>query len=783
MVQVSYPGVYIQEVPSGVRAITGVSTSIGAFFGRSNRGPINRAVRIQSRSDFAREFGSGHRSSDLAASVAKFFDNGGQDCYVVRLAHGAAAAQVTLRNLDGDDVLVATARDQGAWGNGIRLEVDYNTASSDESFNLHVVNFEGDREVARETHQALNMDPTSARFAPDFVTQSSRLITLAAGATTASTVNGFSESRRPFSTQGTGPADATTMLNGLVDPGGGGPNARFEINVNDTGWVPINLAADPAAADFTDFNDVATQIEARINAQLPPGETVDVAWRTANQLSVLRVTATNGPSVHIRRASANDFAAPMMLGLEQGGVEVARFSELRPAPTATMFTGELNALAATTQDAIDEITISGRTVSLVDGADHLMQTTGATDPFYEDAIAGTNNGNSDGIREKLNIIAARINALTPDPTGANNFRAEVWGYHLALIPTSGTPNNAATVTTAPTNIGNLFTGNVRRYSLGATGQGTFQVPGQAGDDGTPPEVADYIGDELTKTGFFALDDVDIFNLMILPGDEEIDAAEMRQIVGPASVYCEQRRAFLLIDAPPDWSNNTLFDVDAGKVNALRSLVVKRNSAVFFPRIVYSDRGRIRRMGPSGAIAGVMARTDATRGVWKAPAGVEADLRAVLDLDVRMTDKQNGVMNKLGANALRKFPNGMVSWGARTLDGSDDAPSEWKYIPIRRFALFLEESLFRGTKWIVFEPNDEPLWANIRKNLRAFMMGLFRQGAFQGSTPDQAFYVKCDSETTIANDRNLGIVNIEVGFAPLKPAEFVVIKIQQIAETE
>ena len=166
--------------------------------------------------------------------------------------------------------------------------------------------------------------------------------------------------------------------------------------------------------------------------------------------------------------------------------------------------------------------------------------------------------------------------------------------------------------------------------------------------------------------------------------------------------------------------------------------------------------------------------------WKAPAGTEADLRGVLDVEVNLTDLENGVLNKLGVNCIRKFPVGIVNWGARTLAGSDDLGSEWKYIPIRRLALFLEESLFRGTKWVVFEPNDEPLWAQIRLNINAFMMGLFRQGAFQGTTPDKAFYVKCDSETTTQNDRNLGIVNIEIGFAPLKPAEFVVIKIQQIA---
>jgi phage tail sheath protein FI len=257
---------------------------------------------------------------------------------------------------------------------------------------------------------------------------------------------------------------------------------------------------------------------------------------------------------------------------------------------------------------------------------------------------------------------------------------------------------------------------------------------------------------------------------------------MNQIIGPASVYCQQRRAFLVLDAPSSWTVGGLPVATDADVNNLRALVVKDHSAVFYPRIYgpFGPGSKLTNMGASGLIAGLMARIDSTRGVWKAPAGVEADLRGILDLELSLTDLQNGVLNKLGVNCLRKFPSGIVSWGARTLDGSDDIGSEWKYISIRRTALFIEESLFRGTKWVVFENNDEPLWAKIRLNLNAFMMGLFRQGAFQGSTPDKAFFVKCDAETTTQADRNLGIVNILVGFAPLKPAEFVIIKIQQIA---
>ena len=155
---------------------------------------------------------------------------------------------------------------------------------------------------------------------------------------------------------------------------------------------------------------------------------------------------------------------------------------------------------------------------------------------------------------------------------------------------------------------------------------------------------------------------------------------------------------------------------------------------------------------------------------------------VRELAYKMTDGENGKINPIGVNALRVFPViGHVMWGARTLEGADVLASEWKYIPVRRVALYIEESLYRGTQWVVFEPNDESLWAQIRLNIGTFMQDLFRQGAFQGTSPREAFFVKCDSETTTQSDIDKGIVNIVDGFAPLKPAEFVVIKIQQIAQ--
>jgi phage tail sheath protein FI len=249
------------------------------------------------------------------------------------------------------------------------------------------------------------------------------------------------------------------------------------------------------------------------------------------------------------------------------------------------------------------------------------------------------------------------------------------------------------------------------------------------------------------------------------------------VIAAAVELAEKRRAFYLVDAPV---GKTLTDIATWANGAAQS----RNAAVYFPPVKLADPLddlRLRAVAPSGTLAGVYARTDATRGVWKAPAGTDATLNGVLDLGATLSDAENGLLNPKGVNVLRSFPAyGRVAWGARTMKGNDAQADEYKYVPVRRLALFLEESLYRGTQWVVFEPNDEPLWAQIRLNIGAFLQGLFRQGAFQGRTPREAYFVKCDRETTTQADINLGIVNIVVGFAPLKPAEFVVLKLQQIA---
>lgn len=271
--------------------------------------------------------------------------------------------------------------------------------------------------------------------------------------------------------------------------------------------------------------------------------------------------------------------------------------------------------------------------------------------------------------------------------------------------------------------------------------------------------------------FGLLDRLDTFNLLAVPGETT------PAVVATLQAYCRKRRAFCILDAA---QKATFADMRSGPDGGIRGPDAM-NSALYFPWVNAADpleQGRVRSFPPSGFIAGIYARTDAKRGVWKAPAGTEADLRGATDAAVALDDQESGELNSLAINCIRRSPSGIAVRGSRTLRGADASDSEWKYVSVRRLALFIESSVSCGTRWAVFEPNGEPLWKLVRWNVGIFMDGLFRQGAFQGSAAKDAWFVKCDSETTTQDEIENGVVNIAVGFAPLKPAEFVIIKIRQ-----
>jgi phage tail sheath protein FI len=264
----------------------------------------------------------------------------------------------------------------------------------------------------------------------------------------------------------------------------------------------------------------------------------------------------------------------------------------------------------------------------------------------------------------------------------------------------------------------------------------------------------------------ALDEVRDVNLLCLPSAAPLDPDKGVKAVE----YCENRRAILVLDPDPGWT-----DAEAAAAGLKGPGFAGANTALYFPRL---QGGGGTGIPPSGAIAGVIARSDRERGVWKAPAGDEAEVVGIRGLQVAVGEAMIDQLNPLGVNCLRQDPAGHVLvWGARTLAGND---SEWKYLPVRRTALYIEGSIERGTRWVVFEPNDEPLWTRLRASVEMFLIDLFRQGAFQGAKPEEGFFVKCDRSTMTQADIDAGRVNLLVGFAPLKPAEFVVLRFEMQA---
>lgn len=650
----TFPGVYIEELPSGVRTLTGVATSVAAFIGYTARGLDHRAARIFSFSDFEREFGGLALDSELSYAVRQFYDNGGGEAWVVRVPRaGSLAAGVKLLDAVSGaqkEALEVKALSAGTWANGLRVEVDYDgfPVADTKSFNLTVTDLVG----GATERFSVTMDNTKKNFVETVVNDEANGSKLVSAKVPDNTAG------RPAQT-GTVGADITADLGTLPIPG--------------------NM---------------------KITADLPAGVISGITVKVF-EVGDVRPASVLGLARHLERK------INAALGAVTGGAAV------RCVPSA-----------------------SGKGLRIVADFDQEQL------PSTADAALTITAGDANDIRATLKLDGANI-------------------------------------------------ANVGVYVLGKDRNAFAQKKTNAGTEGTGlPTSADLIGNPAKFTGIHALEKVDLFNILCLPDatraqignpnalDSSVDPL---QIFSDALVYCKKRRAFLLIDPPPE-----VKDVDSAadwKSNDLSALS-DPNAAAYFPRVRLPDPlddFNLRTFAPSGIIAGLYARTDGTRGVWKAPAGTEATLTGVRSLAYLLTDPENGVLNPLAVNCLRTFPvYGNVSWGARTLVGADAQASEWKYVPVRRLALFLEESLYRGTKWAVFEPNDEPLWAQLRLNIGAFMNNLFRQGAFAGRSPREAYLVKCDRETTTQDDINRGIVNILVAFAPLKPAEFVVIKIQQMA---
>lgn len=618
----TYPGVYVEEIPSGVRTLTGVATSITAFVGTATRGLTNEPILIQNFGSFERQFGGLSLRSTMSYAVQQYFQNGGSEAIIVRLSNSGNAATTRLTADGGELILEALA--VGSQGNDLKVTVAHN---GDNNFDLTITPAEGNPETLS------NIAPREIQARLSNADSGSKLVRVQPG-------SAVSENR---------------------------PNT-------------VN------SQEFADGFDAAKTAQYRLPDRF-----------------------------------SNEGQIP----------DDAEFLVLQAASEGTW--------GNNLEISVDYNTAPGELFNLT--------------------IVYRENGQEIG-RETLRN-------LSMDST-ATRFVTDVVNIQSSLVRVVSRPES-----------------NKRPAPVPPTDPITVN-PDQVGTEGgNIPDDRFYVGSQDAKTGLYALEKADLFNILCLPPvnrTQDISQATW----AAAARYCLDRRAMLIVDPPLDWASKELVLNQAIGVDSLRSSLgdAKKNAAIYFPRVKLADplkENRSEIFVPCGVIAGIFARTDANRGVWKAPAGTDAGLTGVRELTLKLTDDENGLLNPVGVNCLRNFRvYGNVVWGARTLDGADPLASEWKYVPVRRLALFLEESLYRGTQWVVFEPNDEPLWAQIRLNLGAFMNTLFKQGAFQGKSPREAYFVKCDSETTTQNDIDRGIVNIVIGYAPLKPAEFVILKFQQMA---
>lgn len=788
MITPTYPGVYVREEASGARAIAAAATSVAAFVGMAELGRMNTPVRVFSLAEFEKTFGS-TTSGELSTQIRQFFLNGGGEAWIVRIANGEQQAKVVLADEQGRDCLTVTARDHGLAGNLLRIEIDYNTGSPERTFNLTVYrsNLRDDGSIERldeESYQNLSMNPILGNYVESVINGASSLIEVTSIQTNAATGAGVSYSGLVYPTAD---GDVVSAVSGLMSPTA---NA-IRISVDNNPPVPVALGIPAAISDITGWTGTINSALASAGLGASSVSVEVLAAGVSDSVTggrLIRISSANGP-VEISPAASNDVSVALALGAVSGGLEGDQYGDIRPSPSGVVArTGNsangfeaLRRFASANPAQLTSFTLNDDSGDPAHTAAVSVSLTGAR--MYDD-----------GTSLRLSHTHAGWDALVSSINSNSNGRWKCarHGYRLSLKPQYGGDNTGLAVTLA--SAGGYDVGganqpfndaaspspdayNTNVYTAGQTGgvggPGPFQGGSVPGLDGSVPLPGDY--DE----AYVALEKNVKFNLLILPRAEGQNDLARRALWGAASAFCAKVRAFLLIDPDSTWTD--IASAETG-VDSIRIGTETRNSASYWPRLRVADgsaTGRI--VDPSGSIAGLMARTDASRGVWKAPAGLEATIRGVTGVETAMTDPENGVINPKALNAIRVFPSGVVSWGARTLVGFNSSGNiDDKYVPVRRTMLFIEESLYRGLKFAVFEPNAEPLWAQIRLAAGSFMNTLFRQGAFKGEKASDAYFVICDSSTTTATDINLGIVNVVVAFAPLKPAEFVILTVKQIA---
>lgn len=772
-----HPGVYIEEFSSGARPIEGVASAITAFIGKANSGPTangkeENPYRIAKFQDYIDEFGAVTNPDDaMGMAVQAFYMNGGGAAYICRLEGDDAKTASLPINNEGNKkrILNIKAKSKGKWGNNLRIQViksdPYSLTFTLRFSHMELTDYGSEKLVEDEFFSDLSMVKDSNQYVINIIKNRSRIIKIEEDFLNNLNDN-TSKDKTPYnnaSISGAYLKDIVSDLTSYITDKNKPRALRLKINELGFSDYPINLD------NITDSASVVNAIQAAIREKAQLGGTYNACSGVTVEYTKKRLTIRTSEGINDAFKSANhliqvddDFGLAKTLGLDSG-----RYAEITGS--------EISATAPPPDIPADKkLTIT------LDGIEKEVEV-----DFAEVKKVERKSGS-----KIAQTIQSYVRNIAPNIPSYSEFKCRF--SENAIVMSSGCsscPESDVSLS------GELAT------ALGF--ENAASIPGRMLKQGTrnviPQQTSDLNRGESLSGGESATPDTNVFrsfydktlykyrdiSIVVLPGNSWDDKiAFSKDIIGATKAHCEKMQNRLLIIDPPE--SNLFRDkmaveqlgLPASKYTALYYPWVKVRNPAYHPD-TNPNADKTISIAPSAFAAGMWAKTDGRRGVWKAPAGVETQLTGDNALEYHIEDTDQDPLNQLGINCIRSLPSyGNVFWGARTLATKVDP--EWRYIPVRRTAIYIEESIYQNIHWAVFEPNDEPLWMSLRASISAFMDTLFRAGAFQGHTAKDAYFVHCGLGATMTQaDIEAGKVIVVVGFAPLKPAEFVIVRIQQI----
>jgi phage tail sheath protein FI len=771
-----HPGVYVEEIPSGSKPIEGVGTSTAAFVGYTTKGPIGEPELILKWDDYVNKYGGIRDTEDpigdhMGFSVSAFYQNGGSKAYIVRITKDwtnstAASSDKGAKAVGAidhpsasntTDALLFTAVNEGTWANGLAIEVSSKDvpAGDDPLYTVEIgrKNDETPPEFfVEETFTNISLDENGSKF----ITK---------------VINGFSEL-------------VTVEIKKLTDITAGTPSLKLGMSIGgDLSGLSLPLDLSSAAAEDRTLT-IAIDGSAAINrtiGQASYDTLADIAQAIQDEVTSGPGSTTSRQKYFTCEAQGNKLVLTSGTHTDSSAVVVqdsslAKTLKLGEIYKGTSTSGDLSGLTFPFTLADDD---ASRTLTVtIDGGsaiDHIIP----ADTYNALSDIAANIDSIDGL-----TCAAVGNTLvlTSDDMSIPTSAVVITNSGVAATLNLGTANGGTEQNGAAyhaANGGEETTGSessIDSYDL-------IVGPGETilgdGEDGKEPDTADY---DAVFTKFLKIRDI---NIICLPGQnwpKDISSnPEGQPVIDAAIAHAVKMKSRMVIVDPP---NGVELDTEL-KVKNLK-LPNKTYSVLYYPWTKVANpfynaednpgAEKTVLVPPCGFAAGMWAKIDGKRGVWKAPAGLETGLGGLAGLEWKVEDGEQDSLNPLGVNCLRSMP-GPVIWGARTL--ATKADPEWRYVPVRRTAIMIEQSIYNGIQWAVFEPNDHRLWSALRGNIGGFMNSLFRVGAFQGEKASDAYFVRCGlGDTMTQTDIDAGQVIVIVGFAPLKPAEFVIVRIQQ-----